>query len=107
VDSKKPKPETPPASGAFGTGKTGTGPVGFGTEKGGELPVGVVFVLNVPAHWRRLPKKEIRRRLANPENVKMLLDNMAATIDEFFKKPVNYNELIRNLAGTVDASGEG
>lgn len=86
-------------------GKTGMGPVGFGTEKGGELPVSVVFTLTVPPHWRHLPKKEIRRRLNG--NREQLLDHLAETVDHYFKKPVDYKELMRNLASTIDASDQG
>lgn len=95
----------PPNS--IGAGKTGQGPAGFGTEKGGEMPVGVVFTMRIPPHWRQLSKKEIRRKLANPANLDVMLDAMADTIDHFFKKPVNYRELVRNLAGIIDASDQG
>lgn len=66
-----------------------------------EMPVGVMIMVQVPPSFRGLSKKEIRRKLSHPGNVEAMLDEFADTIVKYFNKPVDYRELITNLASQL------
>lgn len=69
-----------------------------------EMPEAVLVIVHVPKTFRGLSKKDVRRKLNHPVNVDSMLDSIADSIVTFFNKPVDYKEVITNLAANIPAS---
>jgi hypothetical protein len=87
-----------------GTGKTGKGLPGFGDLKSEGMPTGVVISLGIPPSYRGLSQREVERRLRQPHMLAQLIPHLASSIVEFYNKPTDYKELVRNLSAQIDAS---
>jgi hypothetical protein len=72
-----------------------------------EMPVAVLVIVHVPASFRGLSKKEVRRKMSHPVNVENTLDQISDSIVNHFNKPVDYKAVLTTLAANIPPGQDG
>lgn len=75
----------------------------------GTQPQAILFTMRVPDRWRGLSRASVRRLLWDKRSE--IIDEMAATIEQHWSRPVDVAALHRNmgeaLRGTSNGGGQG